>query len=372
MRKIKTLTLFLLLSTLLFGCHKTAKKGALPPLRVECAEATSAIACDQIWFATSTKPLYEVTIEPRINGYLSSINFESGKPVRRGDLIFRIDPEQLNTSLYAAEATLASAQANLIEARNNYLRAVPLARINAISQTSLDSYTANHIAAEADLKSAEQTLRNAQLNSSYATITSPIDGIIADTPSNEGDYVGPGTEFTTLTTITNIDTLRVELAIPTSTYYRYIDNTESYDNSQLLSSIRLILPDSTEYPHPAIYDYTAQSASSGSSQIIIVAKLPNPNSMLKSNIFARLRANIGSESERILIPQRAITQLQGINSVWIIQPDSSVTYRRVELGNTYGDRWHIKSGIKEGEMVATTALLKLHEGAKVIPTTNNK
>lgn len=372
MYNIEKLTLPLLGLIILCGCHHEQKRTSIPPLTIESTQATTVMAQDRVWFATSTKPLYEVTIEPRINGYLASINYESGKPVKRGDLIFTIDPEQLNTSLYAAEAAVESARASLIEANNNYQRAIPLARINAISQTSLDSYTANYAAAKADLRSAEQTLRSAQLNSSYATISAPIDGIIAYSISNRGDYVGPGTEFSTLTTITNTDTLRVELALPTTTYFRYINNSESYDNSDLLSDITLLLPDSSAYPHKAIYDYTEQSASSGSSQIVIVAKIPNPDAMLKANIFARLHANIGSESERIMIPQIAVTQQQGVNSVWVIKPDSTVTYRRISLGNTYGNSWHVTAGLSSGEMVATTGLLKLHEGTKVIPQTSKK
>ncbi|MFI3305067.1 MAG: efflux RND transporter periplasmic adaptor subunit [Rikenellaceae bacterium] len=368
--KRSTLTALLLLAaSTATSCHHRVKSGAqMPPLRIEVATSTTRKVSEQIWFATSTEAIRSVTIEPRIDGYLRTINYRSGMPVSRGDLLFTIDPTQIETALYAAEASLESAKASLVEARNNYERAIPMAKIDAISQSSLDQYTATYRAAQAEVKSAEQTLRNAELNLSYATITSPIDGVVAATAANEGDFVGTGTLFSTLTTVADIDTLNVNLAISASKYLKYVNTEASYDNADLLSDITLILPDSSLYPYPATYDYTEQSAASGSSSVVIVANIPNPDLTLKAGIFARLRANIGAPTDRVMIPQRAVTQMQGSSSVWVIQLDSTATYRRVTLGNTYGDEWHVVSGVESGESVATTGQIKLHEGSKVIPS----
>ncbi|MFI3304402.1 MAG: efflux RND transporter periplasmic adaptor subunit [Rikenellaceae bacterium] len=367
----KTTSILLLLLPIVgaMSCNKQPKSGEMPPLKVEAARATTRSVSEQIWFATSTEPIRSITIEPRINGYLNSINYNSGAPVKRGEVIFTIDPTQIETDLYAAEASLESARASLIEATNNYQRAIPLAQMDAISQTALDQYTATYKAAIASVKSAEQTLRNAQLNVSYATITAPIDGLVADSPASVGDFVGTGTSFATLTTISDIDTLSVNLAIPTSKYLRYTNGKASFNNRDLLSNIELILPDSSIYPLQATYDYTKESASSGSSTVVIVANIPNPNLTLKGGMFARLRANIGEPTERVMIPQRAVTQMQGVSSVWVINPDSTTSFRRITIGNTYGDDWHVESGLMSGEMVATTGQIKIHQGSKVIPIT---
>lgn len=349
------------------ACHNTHQKSTIPSLSIESAEAITTIVCDQIGFATSTEPIRSVTIEPRVNGYLGSITYNNGKLIRRGDQIFQIDPTQIYTELYAAEAALESARASEVEARNNYLRATPLVKISAISQSDYDNYTATYRAAEAEVKSAEQSLRNAQLNLSYTTINAPIDGIIASSPANEGDYVGPGTQFTTLTTITQIDTLQVKLPIPISKYLKYRANQNSSENEGLLSQITLILPDSSIYPHLGVYDYTEQTAAFGSSTVVIVANVANPNGVLKAGMFARISALIGEPRECVIIPQRAVTQLQGVNMAWVIAPDSTVSMRSVTLDGTYGQYWRVKDGISSGEMVATTGQLKLHKGDKVIP-----
>lgn len=361
---------FLLFSLLIWaflasGCSKNHTKKSMPPLEISAAKASLSTLYEPIWFATTTTPIRSATIEPRVDGYLESILYESGKPVARGQKIFEIDPSQIITSLYAAEASLRSAEASLVEAESNYQRAQPLARLNAISRTSLDEYRTTLAAAKADLKTAEQTLRNAQLDYSYTKINAPLDGIIAETLATEGDYVGPATSFATLTTIEQLDTLCVNLAIPTSQYLRYVGSEASFDNSTLLSDITLILSDSTTFSHKILYNYTEQSATSGSSQVVVVGMIPNPELTLKAGMFSRVRANIGSPTQRLLVPQRAVTQNQGVNSVWIIKPDSTVSFRKVTLGATFGTMWQIDSGITSEDIVATSAQMKLHEGAKV-------
>ncbi len=360
---ISHFTILILAAAGVTACHTKGKTtAAIPPMNVETAIATTRNVSDKIWFATSTEPIRSVTIEPRVNGYLSTIDYIGGSEVKQGDIIFTIDPSQINTELYAAEAAVESARATFVEAYNNYQRAIPLAKIDAISRSSLDQYTAEYRSAEAAVKSAEQSLNNARLNTSYTIITAPIDGIIADSPASVGDLVGIGTLFSTLTTIEDIDTLKVQLAIPAAKYLRH------NDSKPLLSDIRLILPDSTLYPYPAIYDYTQQSGASSSSTVVVVANIPNPDLSLKNGMFARLRSNIGVPRERVVIPQRAVTQMQGESSVWVINPDSTASFRRIKLGNTDGNEWCVESGLSAGEMVATTAQIKLHQGAKVSPT----
>lgn len=142
-------------------------------------------------------------------------------PVKKGQLLFTIDPNLLSTTLLSAQAALESARAREISARNDYERAVPLARIDAISRMQLDQYTAEFAAAQAAVRSAEQQVRNAQLQVGYTRIYAPIDGIIAATNAHMGDYVGVGTQFSVLTTISNIDTVAVNVAIPMAQYLRF-------------------------------------------------------------------------------------------------------------------------------------------------------
>ena len=361
----------LLIATCSVSCTHNKGIAESAPLAIEVAKVESKLLPYTKEFIAPISANYSATIQPRIAGFLIRSSFRNGMPVKQGELIFTLDDAPQRANRLAAEASLSSSKAKAVEARRNYERAIPLARINAISQTQLDQYTAENLAAIASVKSAEQALRNARLDESYTRIYAPISGIISSSAAVAGDYVGPGTQFSTLTTIQSIDTICVDLAIPVSEYLAVSGRKSfSYDNATLLSDIRLNVADGDEYSEKGFYQYTRQSVASEMGTIVLVIGFRNPNYELKTGQFARVRATIGADRERIVVPQRAVSQVQNISSVWVIRPDSTAEYRKVKLGNTQGKEWIVQSGVEAGEMVATTGLQKLRNGAKVCLTTN--
>ena len=357
-----------LLAVLLAGCRRHKPQTAMPPLRVGVAEAVTDSVPNRMEFIGYLASNFDAVIQPRVNGYLLTKQFANGMPVKRGQLLFTIDPDQLSTSMLAAEAALQSARAQAVEARNNYDRAVPLARINAISQSQFDQYTAQFRAAEAAVQSAEQALRNARMNVSYTELRSPIDGTISNTSAHVGDYVGPGTQFTVLTTVSNTDTMTVDVAIPMLQYLRLAGGSTSlYDNEGLLSDIRLTLADGTQYPGEGFYSYTRKDIPNATGTLVLVVAFPNPDGTLKPGQFARVAANVGPVRPHVVVPQRCVIQSQGQASVWVVGPDSTVRYRHIEPGGTYGDMWCIDRGLQAGEAVVANGVQKMRDGAKVIP-----
>lgn len=156
------------------------------------------------------------------------------------------------------------------------------------------------------------------------------------------------------------------MAIPMSEYLAVSGRKAfSYDNASLLSDIRLQVADGSEYPEEGFYKYTRQSIASEMGTIVLVVGFRNPNYTLKVGQFARITASLGANKELLVVPQRAVSQIQDISSVWIIRPDSTAEYREVELGDTAGEWWIVESGVSEGEMVATTGLQKLRNDMKV-------
>lgn len=358
----------LALLVLLTGCHSHQAQPPVPPLKIEVAEATLRPLPRRMRFIGYLQSNFDAVIQPRVNGFLVSKHFESGKPVRRGQLLYRIDPSQLATSMYAAEAALQSARAQAIEAKNNYERAVPLAQMNAISQAQLDQYTAQYHASEASVRSAEQSLQNARLNVSYTDIYSPVEGIAGSSNAHIGDYVGPTTEFNVLTTISNVDTLSFDIALPMSEYLRITGNREFiYDNEGLLSHIILTLDDGTHYPLEGFYSHTRKDVSSATGTLLLVVKFANPDQSLKAGQFARVMCDVGPSEEQVVVPVRAVNQAQGVSSVWVVRPDSTVQFRRVETGTVQDSLWVIRSGLQPHEVVALTGRQKFHDGAHVIP-----
>ena len=367
---MQRVVLFSMLSIAYFcaSCHHHKQEPkAAPAMTIEVATAEAEEVVMRYEFVTHLKSNYDAIIQPRVNGYLLKKSFSAGMPVRKGDLLFVLDADLLNTTLYAAKAQLAAAEAQEVEARNNYERALPLAKINAISRAQLDQYTSAYASARSSVQSARQSLENARLQVGYANIYSPINGIIAWTDAHEGDYVGPGTEFSTLTTISNTDTLSAEIAIPTSLYMRYASGRTLYDNRGLLSDVVLYLANGEEYQHRGVYDYTKQNISSTSGTITLVVDFPNPDQQLKAGEYGRVATGIGSKQRIITIPQQCVNRTQGIESVWVVRGDSTVEYRQISTAETLGSRWVIQSGLSEGERVAVTGSQKLHNGAKVIP-----
>ena len=350
------------------GCGRHKPKPAMPPLQVETARAVTDSIPNRMSFIGYLSSNFDAVIQPRINGFLLSKQYANGMPVKRGQLLFTIDPDQLSTTMLAAEAALQSAKAQALEARNNYERAVPLAKINAISQAQLDQYTAQYKAAEASVRSAEQTLSSARMNVGYTELRSPIDGIIEHTAAHVGDYVGPGTQFSVLTSISNIDTLTVDVAIPMAEYLRAAGGRSSiYDNEGLLSDIRLTLADGTRYPYGGLYDYTRKDVSSTTGTLVLVVMFPNPDEALKPGQFARVEANVGPVRPRVVVPQQGVSQAQDLSSVWVVAADSTAHYRRVISGDTYGALWCIDEGLEPGERIVVAGQQKLRNGAKVIP-----
>lgn len=338
-------------------------------LNIEVARAKTVLLPEREEFIAAIAANYSATIQPRIAGFLASSSFENGMPVKRGQLLFTIDDAPQRAMRMAAEASLSKAEAERVEARRNYERAVPLAQINAISQMQLDQYTADYKASEASVKSAQQTLRNAILEESYTRIYAPISGIISSSAAHIGDYVGPATQFSTLTTIQNIDTVAVDLAIPMSEYLASTGGKGlAYDNSTLLSDIRLKLADGRLYPEEGFYKFTRQSVASAMGSIVLVVGFRNPAYELKAGQFARVTVCIGEKRERVVVPQNAVSQLQDISAVWVIRPDSTAEYRKVEVGATYDTYWIIDKGVAPNEVVATTGLQKLRNGMKVVAT----
>lgn len=361
---------FILFATisLCSACHRTKVATDIPPMRIEVATVRTDTVPNRKTYIGHISANYEAVVQPRVNGYLVAAMFKNGMPVRKGQLIFRLDGRQQRADMLSARASLESAKAREVEAKNNYDRAIPLAKINAISQAQLDQYTAEYAAAKANVNSARQALKNANLETEYTDIYSSIDGIIASSEAHIGDFVGPGTQFSVLTTIQNIDTVGVDIAIPMQQYLQFSGRkTLTYDNDGLLSNIKLYLADGELYPIDGQYNYTRTNVSDAMGTIVLVISFPNPDYALKAGQFARIRTDIGRGRPFALVPQQCISQTQNINSLWVIRPDSTAEYREVTLGDTFGDMWIVEKGVGDGETVALTGQLKLHNGTKVIP-----
>lgn len=369
---------FLVLSLVLISCGSTkSTKPSVPALRVEVARVVGERVVMPMRFQTLIYSNYDATIQPRVSGYLLTKEFSKGLPVEKGQVLFTLDAAPIRLSVLSNRAALASAETALAEAKNNYRRAVPLARIDAISKSALDQYEAAYASAEAQVELARSQLEESLLQLDYTTIISPISGIIDDTGATVGDWVGVGTSYSVLATVSNIDEIGVHIQIPFARYFEVRgggeeDKTPSYDNSKLLENIRLYLPDGSLYPFEGTYAYTKREAGDQTGTIIIVASFPNPEKLLKVGQSAIVTADVGSPEGVVMVPQQAVVQTLGKSSVWVVDSSNKVTFRPVVVGEKFGTHWIVEEGLAAGEMVATSGLQHLQSGMTVIASMAQK
>lgn len=344
------------------------KQPAMPMPDLSVAVAQERLVPNVEKFITQTKAANSYIIQPRVNGYLQTINFSNGMPVKRGQLLFTIDPTPFLIQVAEARASLASAKASLVQAQADYNRSAPLAKINAISQSQLDGATATLAAARQQVESAQAVLDNTKLNLSYCTIVAPASGIIAPSAANPGDYVGAGTPYQNLTTISFDDSVSVNLSLPTMTYYKIVPRDRPmYKGDSLLHDITLELSDGTTYPYKGIYRYTQPLVDDQTGSVVFSVRFPNPEGLLKGGQFARVTASVGTSVMRVLIPSRSVNQVQGVYSTYVVNKGDSLEFRKLTLGDVVGSDWIVLNGVKAGETVITEGFEKAKAGMKIKP-----
>lgn len=369
---MKRYILFSAATVLLFAActPQRGKSSTAEPLpRVEVARAVGERVVLPMRFQTLLYSNYDATIQPRVSGYLLTKQFTKGMPVSKGQVLFTLDAAPIKLNVLSNRAALASAKMALAEAENNYKRAVPLARISAISQSALDQYQAAYASAKAQVELAQSQLDESLLQVDYTTITSPISGIIDDEGATVGDWVGVGTSYSVLATVSNVDEIGVHIAIPFARYFQARGGERggpSYDNKGLLRDIRLYLSDGTLYPYRGTYSYTKRDAGNQTGTITIVASFPNPERLLKVGQSAVVVADVGSPEGVTLVPQQAVVQQLDNAGVWVVDRESLVSFRTVTLGDKFGHYWIVDGGLGSGEMVVVSGLDRLHDGQKVI------
>ncbi len=322
-------------------------------------------------FDCKTYSLYDMKVEPRTSGYLQSINYTQGEKVKEGQLLITIEPSGYDAELAEAEAELATANAAKIKAQNTYNRYIPLWNKRAISRSSLDEAIAALAQAKASVNSAKAQLYNAKLNLGYTKFYAPFTGVIGQTNGAVGQYVGPGTEYEIINTVSNVDSIYVRLPIPTEKYLRLaIQDTlrqKMYNDRRIISEVCMYIADNEKYPHSGVYKFTERDIQTATGAVVIHILFPNPERILKPEQFVRVTAKLGIPKQVILIPQRCVMQQQGVSGVFVAKKNGKVEYRKVELGDTYGTDWEITKGIENGEMILTEGLQKVRSGQTIKP-----
>jgi len=319
-----------------------------------------------------TKGSQDVEIRARVEGYLDSVNFTEGSFVRKGDLLYQIDPKPFEASLAQARAELETCKARLAKTNNDVKRYTPLAAQQAISQQELDNAVAAQDAAKAQVDAAQAAMENATLDLGYTTIKSPIDGLVGTTNVKAGNLVGRG-ESTLLTTVSQVDPILFRGGMSEADYLRLARSIELRKAMQAAPDasrtkgppIELILADGTVYPHPGYMDAVERAVDPTTGTLAIQVSFPNPDRLVRPGQYGRMRAQVEVKKDALLVPQRAVAELQNLYSVAVVTDGDRIAFRNVKVGPRVDSLWVIEEGLKPGEKVVVEGLQRVKEGAVV-------
>jgi len=346
--------LFLLLTLLLEACSspKASPPAPAPPEVSVMTVAPETVSLSSEWIGT-LDGYVNAQIRPQVSGYLLRRSYQEGAPVRQGQVLFEIDPRPFQAVLSQAEARLAEAQAQLGKTERDLERDRPLAAERAIAQSQLDNDIQAHLAAQAAIKSATAAIETAQLNLGFTKVTSLITGIAAIATAQIGDLVGPAT---LLTTVSQVDPIKAYFPLSEQEYLRIAGRINGPGTSSELwannaGSLTLVLADGSVYPQRGRFLAADRDIDPKTGTIRISAAFPNPARTLRPGQYARVRAETNTVADAIVVPQRAVTDVQGAPQVRIVGPDNRIATRRVKLGDRVGSGWIIGTGLQPGDRV---------------------
>jgi RND family efflux transporter MFP subunit len=308
-------------------------------------------------------------IQPQVSGYLIRQDYHEGAFVKKGQLLFEIDPRPFQAALDQAKGQLAQAEAQMANADINVKRDVPEAEAHAIPQSQLDNDTQSLLGAKAAVEADQAAVEQAALNLGYTKVISWIDGIAGITTVQVGNLV---VQSTVLTAVSQVNPIKVYFPISEQEYLRMADGSTpgSVDFMVRASRIplQLTLADGSTYPHPGKIIFADRQVNGQTGTIQIVGEFPNTRNLLRPGQYARVQAPTGIIQGALLVPQSAVTQQQGTNQVTVISADNRAQLRTVQVGSTVGTLWTITSGLKPGERVVVVGAEKVKDGQPVNPT----
>jgi membrane fusion protein (multidrug efflux system) len=348
---------------LLSGCKKG--QGREPELlpTVEVADVIEKdVPVYSEWIA-STDGLVNATIRAQVQGYLIKQNYREGDFVKKGQVLFEIDPRSFEAMLEQAKGQLAQQQARWETAKANLGRIKPLAEQKAISLKDLDDAIGTEQTTRAEVMTAQAVVDKAQVDLSFTKITSPIDGIAGIARTQLGNLVGPGS-IEELTTVSTVDPIKVYIPMSEQEYLRDMQNVRRRNQPVELD---LILADGSTHPHKGVLAFADRQVDIRTGTIKVAGLFPNPGNVLRPGQFARVRARILIKKGALLVPQRAVTELQGSYQMAVVGSDNKVDIRSVKVAERIGNLWVIEEGLKPGERIVAEGIQKVKQGMSVSP-----
>jgi RND family efflux transporter MFP subunit len=372
------------------ACSKSASAnvGQAPPIVQVATVEQRDVPIDREWIGTLDGKV-NAAIKAEVSGYLLSQDYTEGSFVRKGQLLFEIDPRPFQAALDQAKGQLAQAKAQLTQAQAKLAQSVanqgrtqldvdrytPLAKQQAITQQDLDNAVQNNIAAlaqieaskadvetaRAQIEATNAALEAAKVNTGFTHLVSPIDGIVGQALVQVGNLVGPSTG--TITTVSTVDPIKANFTVGEQEYLSLTRGAGNLAKMQL----ELVLADGSIYPAKGTFSFADRQVDQSTGSIQLTGLFPNPGNRLRPGQYGKVRAATGTAAGALLIPQRAVWELQGSYQVVVVDSANTADVRKVSVGGQVGTMWIVTEGLKAGERVVAEGAQKVRPGMKVSP-----
>jgi len=363
MRLLFVLMALLMAWPLTNGCKKKRPPPPPPPeVRILSATPTNVPIFEE-WIGT-LDGFVNAQIRAQVSCYLMTQNYKEGAAVKKGDLLFELDPRPLQAALEQAQAKLAQDKAQVIKTEQDVQRFTPLAREQAISQQELDNAVQANAGANAQVKADEALVEAARLNLSFTKITSPIDGVAGTALVQIGDLVGPSGGV--LTTVSTLDPIKVYFQASEQSYLHFFRKLAAGAGGEALG-LQLILSDNSVYPEKGKFFFADRQINPNTGTLQIAGTFPNPDFVLRPGQYGRVRAQTQTRTNMIVVPQRAVTEMQGTYQVVVVDEQNKAHVKPVTVGPQVGAGWIIEKGLQPGDRIVVEGTQKAKEGVVVNP-----
>jgi RND family efflux transporter MFP subunit len=354
----------------LAGCEKKEEQAKPTPPEVTVTEPLQQnVPLFDEYVAQLNGPV-NAEITPKVQGYVLRQNYSNGYFVKKGQLLFELDPRQYQAAVDQSKADVASAEANLSRVQADVARDTPLAAQSAIPQKQLDNDVANQASWEAEVKAKKAALANAELNLGWTKVYSPIDGIAGVSASQVGDLVGTATK---MTTVSQVNPIWAYFNISEAKFLTFATGITKVITGQIPVSsvnsqpVEYIQANNEVFPQKGRFIYVNRQVGTQTGTIQMAAQFANPDSVLRPGGFGRIRIQSGENTGALLIPQASVMQVQSMYQVLVVTPENKAVFRPVKVGDRVGTNWIITDGLKPGEKVVVDGLLKLQQFAALDP-----
>jgi membrane fusion protein (multidrug efflux system) len=356
--------IYILVAIVVVGCGKNKETVTLPPVKVNVVKAVVNDVPVYEDFVAQVYGQSDVDIRSRVEGWVTSVNFKEGSPVKKGALLYIIDDVQYQTRVDREGSELARSKTELVRTQNELSRVKPLTELNALSKKDLDNAQAAYDAAQAQVQASEASLQNARIELGYTRVLAPFDGVVGISNVRVGDYVSRAGTTSVLTTISSIKGVRVRFQISEREYLRIAQMTTE-EIASAKKNVQLIMADGSLYPEKGEVNFADREIDPRTGTLTIEAEFPNPKGLLRPGLFVKTRVLLSTYPNAVLVPQRAVFQLQNLAQVFTVTDSSTLKVNIVETGPKVGDAWIIKKGLNAGDKVAVIGTASLTPNSKV-------